>query len=40
MEEIKDKSLHYTALKLAEEIKKMPMYKTFYNDIQVKKITW
>ncbi|XP_025423045.1 TBC1 domain family member 19-like isoform X3 [Sipha flava] len=35
MEELKDKSLHLTAEKLAEELQKMDNYTTFYEDLQV-----
>lgn len=35
MEELKDKSLHLTAEKLAEELQKMDIYNEFYEDLQV-----
>lgn len=35
MEELKDKSLHLTAEKLAEEVPKMDDYNGFYEDLQV-----
>lgn len=35
MEELKDKSLHLTAEKLAEEVPKMDDYNEFYEDLQV-----
>lgn len=35
MEELKDKSLHLTAEKLAEELQKMDNYSTFYENLQV-----
>lgn len=35
MEELKDKSLHLTAEKLAEELQKMDNYNRFYKDLQV-----
>jgi len=38
MEELKDKSLHLTAEKLAEELQKMEHYNRFYEDLQVH--TW
>ncbi|XP_041973233.1 TBC1 domain family member 19 isoform X2 [Aricia agestis] len=34
MEEIKDGAIHQTAVKLAEEIKNLSIYKSFYTDIQ------
>jgi hypothetical protein len=37
MEELKDKSLHLTAEKLAEELQKMDNYTTFYEDLQASK---
>lgn len=36
MSELKDKSIHLTAEKLAEEIKVMKVYKNFYTDLQVR----
>ncbi|XP_039278684.1 TBC1 domain family member 19 [Nilaparvata lugens] len=36
MGDLKDKSIHLTAEKLAEEIKGMKVYKDFYKDLQVK----
>ncbi|XP_022169785.1 TBC1 domain family member 19 [Myzus persicae] len=35
MEELKDKSLHLTAEKLAEELQKMDIYNEFYEDLQM-----
>lgn len=35
MEELKDKSLHLTAEKLAEELQKMDNYKEFHEKLQV-----
>lgn len=35
MEELKDKSLHLTAEKLAEELQKMEDYSKIYEDLQV-----
>lgn len=35
MEEIKEEAIHHTALKLAEEIKNLSIYKSFYSDVQV-----
>lgn len=35
MEELKDKSLHLTAEKLAEELQKMEDYSKIYDDLQV-----
>jgi hypothetical protein len=35
MEDLKDKSIHFTAQTIAEDIQEMPMYKGFYNDVQV-----
>lgn len=35
MEELKDKSLHLTAEKLAEELQKMDNYKGFHEKLQV-----
>lgn len=35
MEELKDKSLHLTAEKLAEELQKMDNYSRFHEDLQV-----
>lgn len=37
MDEINEKNIHQNALKLAEEILHMPMYKPFFNKIQVYK---
>ncbi|KAJ0179591.1 hypothetical protein K1T71_005303 [Dendrolimus kikuchii] len=34
MEGIKDEDIHQTALKLAEEIKNLSIYKSFYSDVQ------
>ncbi|XP_063635735.1 TBC1 domain family member 19 [Cydia splendana] len=34
MEELKDEAIHHTALKLAEEIKNLSIYKSFYSDVQ------
>lgn len=31
----KEEAIHQTALKLAEEIKNLSIYKTFYSDVQV-----
>lgn len=30
----KEDNIHYTALKLAEEIKNLSIYKSFYSDVQ------
>jgi hypothetical protein len=35
MDDMKDKSIHFTAQKLTEEIQNMPAYKKFYSGIQV-----
>lgn len=35
MDGIKEEAIHHTALKLAEEIKNLSIYKSFYNDVQV-----
>ena len=35
MDDMKDKSIHFTAQKLTEEIQNMPSYKKFYSGIQV-----
>jgi len=35
MDDMKDKSIHFTAQKLTEEIQNMPAYKKFYTGIQV-----
>lgn len=35
MEELKDISIHHTAIKLSDEIQKMESYKDLYNEIQV-----
>jgi len=35
MDDMKDKSIHFTAQKLTEEIQNMPVYKKFYSQIQV-----
>ncbi|CAH0396993.1 unnamed protein product [Chilo suppressalis] len=34
MEAIKEEAIHHTALKLAEEIKNLSIYKSFYSDVQ------
>ncbi|XP_066993745.1 TBC1 domain family member 19 [Anabrus simplex] len=34
MDDMKDKSIHFTAQKLTEEIQNMPNYKGFYSDLQ------
>ncbi|KAM3968240.1 TBC1 domain family member 19 [Aphomia sociella] len=34
MEGIKEEAVHHTALKLAEEIKNLSIYKSFYSDVQ------
>lgn len=36
MEELKDKSLHLTAEKLAEELQKIEDYNSIYEELQVK----
>lgn len=37
MEGIKEEAIiHHTALKLAEEIKNLSIYKSFYSDVQVR----
>lgn len=35
MEELKDASIHHTALKLSEEIKNMKIHNILYNSVQV-----
>jgi len=35
MDDMKVKSIHFTAQKLTEEIQNMPVYKKFYSQIQV-----
>lgn len=35
MEEIKEKSIHYTGVKLCEELKLKTSYNKLYSDIQV-----
>jgi hypothetical protein len=35
MDNLKDKSIHFTAQTISEEIRQMPMYKGFYNQVQV-----
>jgi hypothetical protein len=35
MDNLKDKSIHFTAQTISEEIRQMPMYKGFYNEVQV-----
>lgn len=35
MDNIKDKSIHLTAEKIAEEIKSLNTYSDFYTDLQV-----
>lgn len=32
---MKEDAIHQTALKLAEEIKNLSIYKSFYSDVQV-----
>lgn len=39
MDGIKEDAIHNTALKLAEEIKNLSIYKSFYSDIQVNEIS-
>lgn len=34
MDAIKEEAIHHTALKLAEEIKNLSIYKSFYSDVQ------
>ncbi|XP_071452876.1 TBC1 domain family member 19 isoform X1 [Hetaerina americana] len=34
MDHMKDKSIHFTAQKLTEEVQKMPVYKNLFNDVQ------
>lgn len=34
MEGLKDDAIHQTAIKLAEEIKNLSIYKSFYSDVQ------
>lgn len=36
MDSMKDRSIHFTAQKLSEDIKHMNLYKNFYTDLQVK----
>lgn len=33
---MKEEAIHHTALKLAEEIKNLSIYKSFYSDVQVR----
>lgn len=35
MENVKEDTIHQTAMKLAEEIKNLSIYKSFYSDVQV-----
>jgi hypothetical protein len=35
MDNLKDKSIHFTAQTISEEIRQMPMYRGFYNEVQV-----
>lgn len=35
MEDLKEDTIHHTAIKLADEIKSLSIYKSFYSDIQV-----
>lgn len=35
MESLKEDTIHHTAMKLAEEIKNLSIYKSFYSDVQV-----
>lgn len=35
MDNIKEDAIHHTAMKLAEELKNLSIYKTFYSDVQV-----
>lgn len=35
MESLKEDNIHHTAMKLAEEIKNLSIYKSFYSDVQV-----
>lgn len=35
MDDMKDKSIHFTAQKLSEDIQNMKIYQAFYKDIQV-----
>lgn len=39
METIKEEAIHHTALKLAEEIKNLSIYKSFYSDVQASTLT-
>lgn len=34
MDGLKDDAIHQTAVKLAEEIKNLSIYKSFYSDVQ------
>lgn len=38
MDNLKDKSIHFTAQTISEEIRQMPMYKGFYNEVQVRNL--
>lgn len=35
MENVKEDTIHQTAMKLSEEIKNLSIYKSFYSDVQV-----
>lgn len=39
MEELKDASIHHTALKLSEDIKAMKIYGSLYKMVQVRKMS-
>ena len=36
MDDMKDRSIHFTAQKLTEDIQNMPLYHNFYTDLQVR----
>lgn len=36
MDDMKDRSIHFTAQKLSDDIQNMNLYKNFYADLQVK----
>lgn len=35
MDGVPEEAIHHTALKLADEIKHLSIYKSFYSDVQV-----
>ena len=38
MDEIKDKGIHHSAIRICEELKTMPAFVSIYNEVQVSQL--